>query len=175
MNRVAQLRARITSWQLWGSGPKGPGRRRTLRRAAILVSAGLIVTAVSAAPASAQVLDTWSRSTTGAAGSGSIDVTNGYLRNVLAISDIKADGDCAYVETTWDHHDSILHAWFKVSSERKTVCGNGTTLLATVQRSLDSLSSLFSDAVRVKVKVCRNVNNAPDNCSGTYQSPSYPV
>ena len=46
---------------------------------------------------------------------------------------------------------------------------------ATSYMSLDDMASAFTDMIRVKVKVCRDINNASDNCSGTYQSPTYPA
>jgi hypothetical protein len=150
-------------------------RRWRLRTGAAVVTAVVIATMLWVAPASATVLDTWSRSTTGAAGSGSIEVKNGYVYNHLRIADTKADGHCAYVVTTFDHHDAVLHLWFSVGSDRVTDCGNGTTTFATSYMSLDDMASAFTDMIRVKVKVCRDINNASDNCSGTYQSPTYPA
>jgi len=150
-------------------------RRWSLRTGAAVVTAVVIATLLWVAPASAGVLDTWSRSTTGAAGRGTIEVKNGYVYNYLRIADTKADGHCAYVVTTFDHHNSILKLWFAVGSDRVTNCGNGTTTFATSYMSLDDMAQAFTDKIRVKVRVCRDINNASDNCSGTYQSPTYSV
>ena len=149
-------------------------RRWAFRAIAAFVVAA-VATVVASIPASASVLDTWSRSTTGAAGSGSIEVKNGYLYNYLGISDTKADGDCAYVVTEWQHHSGLLGLWFKSTSERTTDCGNNTTLYTSVRRSINDIDAPETDKLRVKVTVCRNVNNASDNCSGSYLSPSYSI
>jgi hypothetical protein len=150
-------------------------RRWRLRTGAVVVTAVVIATMLWVAPASAVVLDTWSRSTTGAAGSGTIEVKNGYVYNYLRIADTKADGHCAYVVSTFDHYNAVLHAWFSVGTDRVTDCGNGTTTFATSYMSLDDMSGPFTERIRVKVRVCRDINNATDNCSGTYQSPAHPV
>ena len=148
-------------------------RRWTTRSLVALGGAIVIAGTMSMAPASAAVLGNWSRSTTGAAGSGKIEVKNGYIYNTLSIKDTKADGDCAYVTTEWQHHNGLLGLWYKSDSERTTQCGNGITLFTSVRRSINSIDAPLSDKLRVKVTVCRNVNNAGDNCSDSYLSPSY--
>ena len=150
-------------------------RRWRLRTAAAVGTAVIIATMLWVAPASATELGSWERSTTGAAGSGTIEITNGYVYNFLHIADTKADGHCAYVVTTFDHHNAIEHLWWSVGTDRVTDCGNGTYTVDTSYMSLDAMSQAFTDMIRVKVRDCRDINNAPDNCSGTYQSPTYPV
>jgi hypothetical protein len=150
-------------------------RRWTLRTGATVGASVILATTLWLAPASATELGSWERATTGASGSGDIEVINGYVYNFLHIADTKADGHCAYVVTTFDHHDAFLKLWFAVGTDRVTDCGNGTYTVDTSYMSLDAMSQAFTDMIRVKVRVCRDINNAPDNCSGTYQSPTYPV
>ena len=79
------------------------------------------------------------------------------------------------VATTFDHHDVVEHLWWSVGTDRVEDCGNGTYTVETSWMSLDAMSQAFTDMIRVKVRVCRDINNARDNCSDTYQSPTYPV
>lgn len=150
-------------------------RRRLTRVTASLSVVMLIAGLVLATDASAASLGSWSRSTTGASGGGTVSVSNGYISNSLHISDTKADGSCAYVTTEWQHHDGLVQLWFKSDSQRSEVCGNGTTLYTTPRRSIDSIDAIFTDKLRVKVTVCRNVNNAFDNCSDSFLSASYSI
>lgn len=152
--------------------------RRRLARITGFVSTTVLVAGIAlAAPATATSLGTWSRSTTGASGGGTVSVSNGYIRNVLHITDTKADGSCAYVWTEFQHHDALLMLWFKSTNSpnpaRSEVCGNGTTLYTTVQASINNVDAVFADKIRLKVTVCRNVNNAFDNCSDSFLSASY--
>lgn len=90
------------------------------------------------------------------------------------VTDTASDGSCAYVRIRPKVHYSTgpIGTWFTAGGSgwesRHEVCGHGSVRSFGVNVNVGSIMSAadrtFSDAYKIEIAVCRNVNNAGDNC-----------
>lgn len=122
-------------------------------------------TTLAAVPASAADLGSWTRSTTGAKGSGKFVTENGYIRNRIAVEDTAADGHCVYARTQLQGF--IGAVWITGETFQSRICGRGSSIHQVVSKNID----LFTGASRIRgtVKVCRE-DGGPDTCSDIFVS-----
>jgi hypothetical protein len=147
------------------SGNKVGGRHAGRKAIAGLV---LAVGALLAGPVSAAHAASLSRSTEGASMSGSTSFRNGYAYLNATLKDKLPDGSCVYVLTSWTVYstDSLGQVtWQPGLSDRTDLCGSGKSV--SVEDRGDPVGK-NPTKIQISTKVCRNRNNARDNCSSPY-------
>jgi hypothetical protein len=144
-------------------------RRRLSVNMGVAAVVAAILLGLGALPAEAVTGSGWSRSTTGAYGSGFAYRDNGYIINWLTVKDTLADGDCAFVLTRFTGHYFDVYGaslpWL-VGERRTTVCGNGSALQA--YHYVSEPHFVGYQGVTVSTRVCRDRSWWPDNCSTTF-------
>ncbi|MER7073933.1 hypothetical protein [Terrabacter sp. NPDC000476] len=146
--------------------------KRIAARSSALIGTTVALLFVGNSMAHAQT-GTWSLSTTGASSSGSWSTSAQTYSFSASVKDTKADGSCAYITFRPKVHYGYTGTWFGVGLSgyelRKEVCGNGTTLYTwpsiNVLDKMSALDKTAGDKIKMNIRVCRNVNNAGDNCS----------
>ncbi len=144
---------------------------RGLRRV-VAVLVGAIFVATLASPAEAAT--SWSRKTSGASGWGSYSRSHQTYTIKYTLHDTKSDGDCAYVlfrpQIQWA---TKVPGWVSVGTKgyekRHTVCGWGKSAKGTdridVWARMNTVDRHLATKMRMRIKVCRDINNRRDNCS----------
>lgn len=151
--------------------------KRSGRTAAVAaISVAMLFAASTAAHAQT---GTWSLSTTGASSSGSWSTSAQTYSFTARVKDTRADGSCAYVVFRPQVRIAYLGTWLSVGPTgyelRKQVCGNGSTLFTSpkinVFDKMSVVDKTAGDKIRMYIRVCRDVNLKPDNCSGMTTPP----
>ncbi len=135
---------------------------------------GLAIASAVAATSHAHAATSWERTTTGATGWGSLSRSSMTYKLTYTVYDIKKDDACAYVRFRPQvKYEGPASVWLSVGwsgyEKRVEVCGWGKSKKGTVSINVwDKMSSVdraLGVAIRMQISVCRNRNNAVDNCS----------
>jgi hypothetical protein len=78
----------------------------------------------------------------------------------LKLTDDAADGHCVYFQVQGWRDNLVDSGWERLTSD---TCGSGTTRTYSGTKNIGGAIVLAFDGYRVKV--CKNINNAPDVCS----------
>jgi hypothetical protein len=151
--------------------------RRGLVRSLLALPLVISVLLLGAPPA--QAATSWSRSTTGASGSGTYSRPAQTYYLTYRITDTKADGSCAYVvfrpQVYYEYTGTWLSVGYSGYQVRYDVCGNGNVrsggVYIDVWAVMSPVDHTAGSKIRMYIRVCRNVNNASDNCSGMTTPP----
>lgn len=139
----------------------------------LLAIAATTVTLLVGTGGPAAAATKWSRSITGASGYGDYTRSAQTYRIWYVIKDTRADGDCAYVVLRPQVYYAYTETWLSVGltgyEVRHNICGVDNSLSGydniDVWARMSALDRTAGSAIRMYIKVCRNVDNATDPCS----------